>query len=728
MTRRQRYFRSRPAVRALTLAVLAALPALALAQAKYQRPVDDPNAPTTLGAERLTGRPDREITLERDAEVTRGGTTLNADRAEYDIVDDRVKASGNIRLKRFNDRFTGDDLNLKLDTGEGYIDNPTYHLEMRNAQGRADRIDFASEDQAVVRNGTYSTCEAPDQDWYLSSRTINLDSGRDIGTAERAVLYFKGVPLLASPYMSFPLSDQRKTGFLPPTFGTSNRNGIEVSTPYYINIAPNRDLTLYPRMISQRGLQLGAHARYLGEGYSGQTRVEGLMNDSQTGQSRGALTMLHNQRLTPSLSFNANVNVASDDQYPNDFPHSITNSRQRLLARDISLNYAQPYWNLLARTSSYQVLQDPLAPIGLPYDRLPQISLNAARQELGGFDLSLKSDFTRFYHPTLVRGDRSVINPRISYPILAPGYFVTPSLSLHATSYNLTNEPAGGPTTLTRTLPTFSLDSGLVFERDASFLGRSATQTLEPRLFYTYTPYKDQSRFPIFDTALAEFSFAQIFSENRYVGNDRITDSNQLTAAVVSRFIEEDGVERLRLALGQRFYFNQQQVAGNTSNAENKSDLLAAMSGQVTPTLLLDAGVQFSQSQRKTNASSLGVRWLPGPQQVFNLQYKRDVPTAVDLLNVSTQWPITRRFYGVGRVNYSLEEKKVSESLFGVEYKADCWIFRVVAQRTPTATNVATSSLFFQLELNGLSSLGSNPYRALRNNIPGYNRLSESEP
>ena len=176
------------------------------------------------------------------------------------------------------------------------------------------------------------------------------------------------------------------------------------------------------------------------------------------------------------------------------------------------------------------------------------------------------------------------------------------------------------PTTLTRTLPTFSIDSGMVFERDASFLGRAATQTLEPRLFYTYTPFKDQSKFPIFDTALAEFSFAQIFSENRYVGNDRITDSNQLTAAVVSRFIEENGVERLRLALGQRFYFNEQRVAGNASNAEDKSDLLAAVSGQVTPALLMDAGIQYSQSQRKTNASSLGVRWLPGPQQVFNLQ------------------------------------------------------------------------------------------------------------
>ena len=729
MTRRQRFFSAGPVVRALTLAVTASLPLPALAQARAQAPVDDPNAPTTLGAERLTGRPDREIILERDAEVSRGGTTLNADRADYDVVDDRVRASGNIRLKRFNDRFTGDDLNLKLDTGEGYIENPTYHLELRNAQGRADRIEFEAQDRAVVQNGTYSTCEGPDPDWYLSSGTISLDSGRDIGTAQKAVLYFKGVPLLASPYMTFPLSEARKTGFLPPSIGTSNKGGLEVSTPYYINIAPNRDLTLYPRVISQRGLQLGAHARYLGDTYSGQTRVEGIMNDRPTGESRGALSLLHSHRLAPSLSFNANVNIASDDEYPNDFPHSITNSRQRLLPRDVSLTYARPYWSLSARASGYQVLQDPIVPIGRPYDRLPQISLNAARQEVGGFDLGMGSDFTRFYHPDLVRGDRSVINPRLSYPILAPGYFITPRLSLHASSYNLTNLPPGQQSTLTRTLPTFSLDTGLVFEREASFLGREATQTLEPRLFYVYTPYKDQRKFPLFDTALAEFSFAQIFSENRYVGNDRISDANQLTAAVVSRFIEENGFERVRLALGQRFYFNQQQVAGiNGTSAENKSDLLAAVSGQVTQALALDAGVQYSQSLKQTNASSFGVRWTPAPQKVLNLQYRRDVPTGVDLVDFSTQWPIAKRLYGVGRVNYSLLEKKVSESLVGLEWKDDCWIFRVVAQRTPTATNVATSSLFFQLELNGLSSLGSNPSNALRNNVPGYTSLSEARP
>ena len=730
MTRRSCFSPPGRLVRLLTVAITAAsMPVYAAAQTASKRPHDDPNAPTNLGAERMTGRPDREVILERDAEVTRGGTTLNADTATYDIVDDRVKASGNVRLKRFGDSYTGDEMDLKLDTGEGYVEHPTYRLGIRNAQGKADRIDFESRDNAVVQNGTYSTCEGPDPQWYLKASTMNLDTGRDIGTASRAIVYFKGVPLFGSPYLTFPLSDARKSGFLAPTIGASNKGGLEISTPYYFNIAPNRDLTLYPRLISQRGMQLGAQARYIGDGYSGRTRVEGILNDRMTGESRGAISAIHTQTLAPGLTFNANVNAASDDQYPNDFPASITNSRERLLLRDLSLTYGQKYWTAIARTSNYQVLQDPLAPIGRPYDRLPQLSLTAARQEVGGFDFSVLSDFTRFYHPDLVRGDRTVINPRVSYPIIAPGYFVTPSVSVNASSYNLSNVAAGEPTNLTRTLPTFSVDSGLIFERDASFLGRAATQTLEPRLFYVYTPFKDQSKFPVFDTALAEFNFSQIFSENRYVGNDRISDANQLTAAVVSRFIEENGVERMRMALGQRFYFNEQQVTNaGAAVAENKSDLLAAVSGQVTQALALDAGVQYSQSLRKTNAASFGVRWRPAPQQVFNLQYRKDVPTGVDLIDFSTQWPLAKRLYGVARVNYSMLDKRVSESLFGLEYKDDCWVFRVVAQRTPTATNVATSSLFFQLQLNGLSSLGSNPLQALRRNVPGYTPVNQPVP
>jgi LPS-assembly protein len=716
--------------RTLTVAVsAAALPTLAAAQTNPAPPrPDERDAPTTLGAERMTGRPDREIILERNAEVTRGSTSLNADKATYDIIEDEVEATGTVRIKRFGDRYTGEELKLKLDTGQGYIINPTYKLENNNAQGRADRIDFLAQDQAVVEQGTYSTCEGPDPDWYLKSSKLSLDSGRDIGTASTAIVYFKGVPILGSPYMSFPLSDARKSGMLPPTVGTTNKGGLEVMVPYYFNIAPNRDLTVYPRLISRRGLQLGAKARYLGETYSGETNIEGMVNDRVTGTNRYAISSTHLQSLTPSLTFSSNINAASDDNYPNDFSNTITTASQRLLSRDVGLNYGGSFWNAALRATNYQVLQDPAAPIVRPYGRLPQLTYLAGRQDVNGFDWSAGADMTRFWHPDLVRGDRLVVNPRLSYPILNPGYFVTPSVSVHATTYSLQNETPGARSSFSRVLPTLSVDSGLIFERETGFLGRPATQTLEPRLFYVYTPFKDQSAFPNFDSALADFNFAQLFSENRFAGNDRISDANQLTAALVSRFIEESGEERMRLALAQRYYFNDQRVVANTlgaSSVDARSDILLAAAGQVSSTLSVEASIQYSQTVRSTSRTNYGVRWQPAPKKVLNLQYRRDQPAALELVDVSGQWPIAERWYGVGRINYSIRDKKVSEGVLGFEYKADCWVFRAVAQRRPTGTGVATSAFFFQLELNGLSRIGSNPLEVLRTNVPGYQVINQ---
>jgi LPS-assembly protein len=726
------FLKPRRLVHVLTAAfAAAALPTLAFAQAAPgQAKTENKDAPTTLDAERMTGRPDREVRLERDAEITRGATNLKADRARYDIIEDEVEANGNVRIKRFGDVYTGDELRLKMDTGQGYVTNPTYKLELNKAQGKADRIDFEAQDRAVIRQGTYSTCEAPDPDWYLQSSTISLDSGRDIGSASKAIVYFKGVPILATPYMSFPLSDARKSGFLPPTIGTSNKGGLEVMLPYYFNIAPNRDLTIYPRIISQRGFQLGAQGRYLGETYAGETRVEVMPGDRLTGTTRYALSSTHSQTFDRRWTFSSNLNTASDKDYPNDFPSTITAATQRLLSRDVSLGYAGSFWSASALASSYEVLQDPLAPITPPYARLPQITFNAAKQNVGaGFDWSVTSELTRFWHPDLIRGDRTVVNPRISYPVIRPGYFVTPSVSVHATTYNLNNQAAGVPNTLNRVLPTLSVDSGLIFEREASFLGVPATQTLEPRLFYVYTPYRDQRQFPIFDTSLADFSFSQIFSENRFTGNDRISDSNQLTAAVVSRFIEESGAERMRFALAQRFYFNEQLVVqqqiGGLPGGETKSDVLLAAAGQISTTLGAEASMQYSQGSRKLNRATYGVRWQPGPKRVLNAQYRRDLPSGLELADISGQWPIADRWYAVGRVNYSILEKRMAESFAGLEYKADCWVFRVVGQRTPTATGVATSAIFLQLELNGLSKIGSNPMQLLRTGVPGYQSVNQ---
>jgi LPS-assembly protein len=732
MIRRAVLSRKKRLVRVMALALTAAsLPPFAFGQTGVKQPRgNEEDAPTNLGAERMTGRPDREVILERDAEITRGSTTLNADKATYDIIEDEIFATGNVRLKRWGDRYTGDELKLKMDTGKGYVVKPTYKLEANNAQGKGDRIDFEARDKALITQGTYSTCEGPDPDWYMRSSTISLDTGRDFGSARNAVIFFKGVPILGSPYMSFPLSHERKSGFLPPSIGTTNKGGLEILTPYYFNIAPNRDLTLYPRIISQRGFQLGADARYLGESYSGQTKVEGLLNDRLTKGNRWAISSTHNQKFDSGLTWAADINAASDDTYPSDFPSTITAASQRLLLRDTLLSYTGSFWTASMRASNYQVLQDPASPIGRPYDRLPQLTFLAQRSNVNGFDWSVNSEMTRFWHPEALRGERFVVNPRISYPTVKPGYFVTPALSLHATSYALHNQAPGLPSTLSRVLPTASLDSGLIFERDTSFLGKPAVQTLEPRLFYVYTPYREQSTakgWPNFDTGLADFNFSQIFSENRFSGHDLISDSNQLTAAVTSRFLEPTGAERMRLALAQRYYFNEQRVVASFTGGPNetRSDLLAAASVQVTPQFSFEANTQYSQSLRTVSRSLYGVRYAPGPKRILNLQYRKDLASALDLIDISGQWPVADRWYAVGRVNYSRSERKIAESLLGMEYKADCWVFRVVAHRLPTATGVATSAIYIQLELNGLSKLGANPMELIRTNVSGYQPVNQ---
>ncbi|HJV84739.1 MAG TPA: LPS-assembly protein LptD [Noviherbaspirillum sp.] len=704
------------------------MPTLASAQTTAKSSLaKDKDLPATISAEQMTGRPDREVHLERDVEITRGATVINADRATYRIPEDQVEAEGHIRMRRDGDAYTGDELKLRIEAEEGYVLNPTYRLKKNNAQGKAQRIEFEGEDRASVIEGSYSTCEGPDPDWYLKSSKLDLDAERDEGYARRTTVYFKDVPILLAPGMSFPLSDARKSGLLPPTIGTTNKGGFEFTQPYYFNIAPNRDFTLYPKLYARRGLQLGAEARYLGQSYSGETRAEVLQNDQITKTNRYAISSTHAQTLAPGWSFGWNINSASDNDYPSDFSRTITTASQRLLLRDVALGYGSSFWNATLRTSNFQVLQDPVVPITQPYDRMPQLSVHAGRLDVNGFDWTADSELTHFIHPisSFVQGDRFFVNPRIAYPIIQPGYFFTPKLSLHATKYSLQNPTPGAPSDPSRVLPTLSMDGGLVFERDARFFGNAMTQTLEPRLFYVYTPYRDQSAFPNFDTAEADLSFAQLFSENRFVGNDRISDANQLTAAMITRYIEPTGAERMRFAIGQRFYFSEQKVTLGQVRNESRSDLLLSLYGQISPKLNIDNNVQYSQSLHSMSRANYGVRWQPKPKSVLNLQYRRDRVNKLEQMEMSAQWPFASRWYGVARVNYSLPEAKVAEGLLGVEYKADCWVFRTVGQRIPTATGEVTTALFFQLELNGLTRLGSNPLDALRASIPGYQMVNQ---
>ena len=706
-------------------------------------PAQDHDAPVNVSAEQMTGRPDRQVNLDRDVEVVKGATTIKSDKAEYRIIQDEVEATGHVWMRRLQDQYTGDHAEMNMGTGAGYVSSPTYLIGKTGGRGKAERIDFISDDQALVTQGTYSTCEAPDPDWYLRANTMDLDSGRDVGTVRGGLLYFKDVPILATPWMSFALSGERKSGVLPPTIGATSTGGFELAVPYYFNLAPNYDLTLVPKYIARRGLQMGAETRYMGESYNGSFNVEGIQ-DRVTGTGRYSLSSRHSQTLMPGLKLDWNLNKASDNDYASDFSHSITGSTTRLLPRTASLSYSSTYWSVVGLVSKYQLLQDVNAPIVKPYDRVPQITFNGNRYDIGGFDFSTVADFTRFASGTLVGGDRAYITQSVSYPIVRPGYFITPKVTLDATSYKLNNLASGQETNLTRTVPTLSLDSGLIYERESDLLGRNMTQTLEPRLFYVRTPYRDQTKLPIFDSGLADFNFAQIFSENRFVGHDRISDANQLTAAVTSRLIEENGLERLRATVGQRYYFADPRVdltststtASTTTSSGSlgsKSDLLLALGGQITREFSTDNSVQYSETLRQMVRSNFGIRWQPAPKRVLNLQYRLDrtyvnpytgVLDPLKQVDVSGQWPLSQRIYAVGRINYSIPDRTVAEGLLGLEYKADCWVFRVVAQRIPTSSTKASTGFFFQLELNGFSQIGSNPMEAIKSSVPGYQKVN----
>jgi LPS-assembly protein len=395
------------------------------------------------------------------------------------------------------------------------------------------------------------------------------------------------------------------------------------------------------------------------------------------------------------------------------------------------LTYNGGWWVATARAQRFQVLQDPANPVVEPYSRMPQFTLNATPQYLGGVDLGLASEFVKFYHPTNVTGSRLTFYPSASLPLTVPGAYLTPKLGFHDTSYSLARNPVDTPETIHRALPIASVDSGLTFERDTDFIGQRFRQTLEPRLYYLYVPFRDQSKIPLFDTGLADFNYTQIFSENLFSGGDRIADANQLTVAATTRLLSPtSGQEVLKATVGQRYYFQNQQVALDNvtpTRTDKTSDFLAAVSGHIARNWTLDSALQYNPHRNFFDRLGIGARFQPETTKVLNLGYRftRDSLNQVDL---SAQWPLGGGWYGVGRYNYALRDNRLVESLGGFEYNAGCWIGRIVLHRFAAGTGRFNSAVFVQLELNGFSRIGSNPLETLKRNIPGYGRLNQTRP
>lgn len=697
--------------------------------------------PIALEADRLQGRSNVEVEASGAVELRQGNLKLNTDTLNFLESEQEVTANGDVRFEKNGDIIEGSFLKYNLDSAKGHMDAPRFRLaktpeRKRAGRGDARRIDFLGEKQERLSDSRYTTCAVGQDDWFLRVKDLELDRVTEVGTARNASVEFMGVPFLYFPWLSFPLSDKRKTGFLPPVVGTTGRNGLEISVPYYWNIAPNMDATFIPRLLSKRGIQLQNEFRYLWPTFAGELHADILPHDRKVGDNRDFLAWRHDHNLTRGWTGRLNIQRASDDNYFRDLSTRVVDTSTTNLPRDAELRYANENWLFSTRVLSYQTLQDPdpSKRIDIPYRLQPQLLLRGTKPDYHGIDLNLESELTQFDHPSKVNGRRMLVYPSVSYPMANNFAYLTPKFGYHYTRYKLTQNFSGDGE-FDRNLPIFSVDSGLFFERELAYKQRRYRQTLEPRLYYVHIPFQDQSKFPKFSTSESDFNFAQIFTENQFVGGDRVNDANQLTAALTSRFIEEEtGIERLRAAIGQRYYFDTQQVTlDNPARDGFTSDILAAVSGQLSRKWALDVAIQYNPDRNRTEAFSAGARFNPGLGKVINVAYRQRAATAalpepINQFDISGQWPISARWYGLGRLNYSLRDRKVVEGLAGLEYNKDCWALRLVAHRLATAQQQVSTSFFVQLELNGLSRLGNNPLEALKQNIPGYMKSQEINP
>ena len=722
-------------------------PALAL-----EPPAGADPLPIFIDADRLRGHAERDTEAEGNVRLRKRGQTVFADWLRHDALKEEITAVGNVRLQRGGDLVEGERLHYNLGNDRGTMDAPRYTLtqvprESRapvgaptpaqprfsggDARGRAERLLFEGPGLYRAQRAEYTTCEPGNDDWFIRSRELHIDKDRDVGTASDASIVFLGQTILYAPYLSFSLHQERKSGFLTPHYGSSSTSGTELTVPYYWNIAPNYDATFFPRMMTKRGLQLSGEFRYLQPAFHGNSRVEWLPSDQQRNQNRYALFVKHAHALPAGWYGALNVNRVSDDQYFTDLSTLVALTSQTNLPQEGLLTQngrwgAGGIYGFTAHFQRWQTLQtDPLVPVTPPYDRRPQLTLAAQHQNVLGSDFDLLANFVDFAHPTLVTGRRLLAYPSLTLPLQSAYAHVIPKLGVHATHYAI-DRNAAGLSDATRTLPIVSVDTGLVFERPAALGGQAFVQTLEPRLYYVYIPFRDQSRLPNFDSAVQDINLATIFSENQFSGQDRINDANQITLGVSSRLISSDtGVERLRGALAQRYYFQSQRVTvpgvPPRPDQSSSSDLLAALSGTVATDWVAEVGWQYNTDLSQTQKFNVGARYRPQPGKVLNLVY-RDTINSVRQTDISAQWPLSAQWTMLARWNFSLRDERTLEALAGFEYNGGCWAFRVVGHRFATATQQASTSIFAQLELNGVSRLGSNPMDTLRNNISGFAR------
>ena len=763
-------------------------------QLRVGKPIEDGKALTFTSSDSIDGVVERDMHLKGRAQIRRNGAVLKADEITYNPDTDIADLLGNAELSKGNVIFRGPKGQFKVDAREGAMEMPTYELRDTRGRGTAKKLTVEGPDVFVFDKATYTTCTPENMDWYFTVGSLEIDNEQKEMIGTHGVMRFFDVPIAYLPYFTAPTGGQRRTGILAPVVGYNSNNGLDITEPYYINIAPNRDLLLMPRYMNHRGTMLGAQYRFLDTKYSGTVGGDYLPYDKQTGTDRWKYDWQQRQIFsggtgpggTPmpgSWTSYANVARVSDNLYPTQFSQSIagavTNQFRQEVGTSKMLTGSLSSWNVTARAMTFQTLQpDPTVTVQAPYNVLPNITaaynnrLTPATSDASGKYLTLptgpatsfSTDFTRFAYNiqghlaatapgVYSQADRTVVKGAMSLPQVTPGYYITPKVSFQSNNYNATPfNNVGAAPVQGFTIPTFSLDSGMAFEREAAelkgFFGRDMLLTMEPRAFYVFTPYQSQAQTPIFDTAEAGFGVSQIFAENTFIGNDRIADRNVATLGMTSRMIEANtGAERANVTLAQQQQFTGQKVGlnGNIVNPTTYSDTLGSGSVRLLGNFSADMFGQYNTQLNRFVQTTVGGSWRPTPGRSLNFGWRNVwsppvqasvqnnqafVPSATttDQYNISGQWPLTRELSVLGRYGYDALTTKTLNTLVGVEWTRDCWTLRSVYSQMLNTSQITTTQILFQIEFRGFASAGSSPVDIMRLNVPGYMPTSKPIP
>ncbi|MEM8498728.1 MAG: LPS-assembly protein LptD [Pseudomonadota bacterium] len=708
-------------------------------------------SPLRSSADRSELRGNTTATLSGNVFIEEGYRRLSVDEATYNRETRELQLNGNLLLREPGLLMLADKAVINSEDGTGLLSPADYVLHKQHVRGGAAEIARLEDGALVMKSASYTRCEPNNNTWELLGKSIVIDQEKGVGTARHARLNVKGLPVFYSPWLQFPIDDRRKTGVLWPSFSNTSTGGVDIAIPYYINLAPNYDATLTPRYISNRGMIAEAETRLLTQYGHWVASGSYLADDEDTGEDRWLVALAERGSIGPKIRTRIDFTRVSDDDFFNDLStRGLEVKRETHLDQLGEMYFTDWGWNFAARFQQFQTIETSILPQNEPYKLLPQLS--ASHRGLGvPFQPQLNYDlqYTFFDHDILTRGHRVYAETGVSYPMEWLAGFVKPTLKLKHASYSI-DEPLQNDSDSSEsyTVPVFSLDSGLFFERSLKVNESDYQQTLEPRLYYLRVPEQDQSGIPLFDTTALTFGYSQLFREDRFTGHDRVGDADQLTLGLSTRFIDDEGAEKLSASIGQIFYFRDRRVALVQPRAED-ADATSAVAGELeyrpTDHLRLTSSLLWNTADDKIDEGGFQFQYEPEEDILINLayRYRRDNPLfrpnsdifgeTIEQTDVSAVFPFGKHWRAYMRWQYDLAQHSTIEDLVGIEYSDCCWDIRLVYQRGLNGAlqrNVGAPlnefdvrrehAVYLQFVLRGLGSLGDKIDRILDRSILGY--------